>query len=58
MQLRAQNSDILKRLVNERGELKGAAVFVNEEDTRHLQKLDTPLKDGDEVSVLLAIPGG
>jgi molybdopterin synthase sulfur carrier subunit len=28
------------------------------EDVRFLQKLDTPLKDGDEVSIVPAIAGG
>jgi sulfur-carrier protein len=31
---------------------------VNEEDVSFLQKLDTPLKDGDEVSIVPAIAGG
>lgn len=33
-------------------------VFVNEEDIRFLQNLDTPLKQGDEVSIVPAIAGG
>ena len=33
-------------------------VFVNGEDVRHSQGLDTPVKDGDEVSVVPAIAGG
>jgi molybdopterin synthase sulfur carrier subunit len=33
-------------------------LYVNEEDIRFLQGLDTPLKAGDEVSVVPAIAGG
>ena len=33
-------------------------VFVNGEDVRHAEGLDTPVKDGDEVSVVPAIAGG
>jgi molybdopterin synthase sulfur carrier subunit len=33
-------------------------VYVNEEDIRFLKNLDTPVKDGDEVSIIPAIAGG
>lgn len=33
-------------------------VFVNGEDVRHAEGLDTPVKDGDELSVVPAIAGG
>jgi len=33
-------------------------LFVNGEDIRFLQLADTPLKDGDEVSIVPAITGG
>ena len=33
-------------------------VYVNEEDIRFLQDKETPLKDGDEVSIIPAIAGG
>ena len=33
-------------------------IFVNDEDIRFLQNLDTPLKDSDEVSIVPAIAGG
>ena len=33
-------------------------VYVNEEDIRFLQNQNTPLKDGDEVSIIPAIAGG
>jgi sulfur-carrier protein len=33
-------------------------VYVNQEDIRHIKNLDTPVKDGDEVSIVPAIAGG
>jgi molybdopterin synthase sulfur carrier subunit len=33
-------------------------IFVNDEDIRHLQNLQTPVKPGDEVSLVPAIAGG
>ena len=33
-------------------------VYVNDEDIRYLENLDTPVKDGDEVSIIPAVAGG
>ncbi len=33
-------------------------IYLNDEDVRFLSQLDTPLKDGDIVSVLPALAGG
>jgi len=33
-------------------------IFVNDKDVRHLENLDTQLKDGDEVLIFPAIAGG
>lgn len=58
-QLAASNGEIKGRLLDDSGELRRFVnVYVNEEDVRFLQKLDTPLKDGDEVSIVPAIAGG
>ena len=58
-QLAEQNSEFKTRLLDDTGELRRFVnVYVNEEDVRFLQKLDTPLKDGDEVSIVPAIAGG
>lgn len=57
--LAAQNAEFKTRLLDDSGELRRFVnVYVNEEDVRFLQKLDTPLKDGDEVSIVPAIAGG
>ena len=54
-----QNPEVKQRLLDDNGELRRFVnVYVNEEDVRFLQKLDTPLKDGDEVSIVPAIAGG
>jgi sulfur-carrier protein len=39
----------LRRFVN---------VYVNDDDVRYLSALDTPVKEGDEVSILPAVAGG
>jgi len=58
-QLAAKNAEFKTRLLDESGELRRFVnVYVNEEDVRFLEKLDTPLKDGDEVSIVPAIAGG
>jgi len=57
--LARQNSEFKTRLLDDNGDLRRFVnVYVNEEDVRFLQKLDTPLKDGDEVSIVPAIAGG
>jgi molybdopterin synthase sulfur carrier subunit len=48
-----------ERLVDEKGEVRRFVnVYVNEEDIRFLENQKTPLKDGDEVSIIPAIAGG
>jgi molybdopterin converting factor small subunit len=39
----------LKRFIN---------IFVNDEDIRYLDHLETAVKDGDEVSIIPAVAGG
>ena len=58
-ELQARFNGIKERLLDERGELRGSVlVFVNEENIRFLQNQQTPLKDGDEVSIIPAFAGG
>jgi MoaD family protein len=33
-------------------------IYVNDEDIRYLDNLKTPVKDGDEVSIIPAVAGG
>jgi len=50
---------IRERLMDESGQVRRFVnIYVNEEDIRFLQNNDTPLKDGDEVSIIPAIAGG
>lgn len=48
-----------KRLFKAPGELnRFVNIYVNNEDIRFLENLQTPLKDGDDVSIVPAIAGG
>lgn len=57
--LKQQASGIETRLFKAPGQLnRYVNIYVNDEDVRFLQHLETPLKDGDEVSIVPAIAGG
>lgn len=48
-----------ERLCDEQGELRRFVnVYINGEDVRFLSGLQTPLKQGDEVSIVPAVAGG
>jgi molybdopterin synthase sulfur carrier subunit len=48
-----------ERLRDERGEVRRFInIYVNNEDIRFIQNLETPLKDGDQLSIIPAIAGG
>jgi molybdopterin synthase sulfur carrier subunit len=58
-ELQSRFPGIAERLVDEKGEVRRFVnVYVNEEDIRFLQNKNTPLKDGDEISIIPAIAGG
>lgn len=58
-QLQTQFPGIQERLVDEKGDVRRFVnVYVNEEDIRFLQNQQTPVKDGDEISIIPAIAGG
>ncbi len=47
------------RLVDENGELRYFVnIYINGEDVRFLQGLDTSTKSGDEISIVPAVAGG
>jgi len=57
--LEGRFSGIKERLCDEQGKPRRFLNFyVNEEDIRFLQNTETPLKDGDEVSIVPAVAGG
>ncbi len=48
-----------KQLTSEDGQPhRFVNIYLNDEDIRFLQQMETPLKDGDVVSILPAIAGG
>ncbi len=50
---------IKERLCDPGGELhRFVNIYINGEDVRFLQGLDTSIKDGDEVSIVPAVAGG
>jgi sulfur-carrier protein len=58
-ELQSRYPGIKERLLDETGSVRRFVnVYVNEEDIRFLQNQQTPLKDGDEVSIIPAIAGG
>lgn len=57
--LDASHSGIGERIRDDKGEVRRFVnVFVADEDIRFLQGLDTPVQDGDEISIIPAIAGG
>ena len=57
--LEKQHPGIKERLCDEAGKLRRFVnIYVNEEDIRFMQGQDTPIKDGDDISIIPAIAGG
>ena len=57
--LKEKASGIETRLFKAPGQLnRFVNIYVNDEDIRFLQNLDTPVKAGDEISIVPAIAGG
>ena len=57
--LESRYPGLQERLLDDDGQVRRFVnVYVNEEDIRFLQGKETPLKDGDEVSIIPAIAGG
>jgi molybdopterin synthase sulfur carrier subunit len=54
-----QYPGIKARIFDDNGQVRRFVnIFANEEDIRFLGNLETPVKDGDEVSIVPAIAGG
>ena len=57
--LQAKASGIETRLFKGPNQLnRFVNVYLNDEDIRHLKNLETPVKEGDEISIIPAIAGG
>jgi adenylyltransferase/sulfurtransferase len=54
-----EHAELRRHLYGEQGALRNFVnVYVNDDDIRHAQRLETPVKDGDTVSIIPAIAGG
>ena len=56
--LEKRHGGLRDRLVDDGGLRRFDNVYLNDEDVRFLDGLDTPVKDGDTVTVLPAVAGG
>lgn len=57
--LTAQYTDLRRHLYSEDGRLRRFVnVYLNEDDIRYLQKEDTPVSDGDTISIVPSVAGG
>jgi len=57
--LTSQYADLKKHLYTDDGRLRSFVnVYVNDEDIRYMSKSETPVKDGDTVSIVPSIAGG
>jgi molybdopterin synthase sulfur carrier subunit len=57
--LEKKHPGIKERLCDENGRVRRFVnLYVNGDDIRFLNSLDTPVKEGDEVSIVPAIAGG
>jgi len=55
----SQHPDLRRHLYTEEGKLRAFVnVYLNDEDVRYLQKEDTPVKEGDNISIVPSIAGG
>jgi MoaD family protein len=58
-QLEARHPGIREQLLTSEGQFhRFVNVYVNDEDARYLDKLDTKVADGDTVSLLPSVAGG
>jgi sulfur-carrier protein len=59
IQLTTEFPGIAGQIVTADGQLhRFVNVYVNDDDVRYVGKLEAPIKDGDEVSILPAVAGG
>jgi molybdopterin synthase sulfur carrier subunit len=59
VELQRRFPEIREQILDHRGDLRRFVnVYVNEEDIRFLKHQDTPLRDGDGISIIPAIAGG
>jgi sulfur-carrier protein len=56
--LEGRHDGLRARLVDDKGLRRFVNVYLNDEDVRFLGGLETPVSDGDTVTVLPAVAGG
>lgn len=57
--LQTRYPGLKERICDDKGELRRFVnVYINDEDIRFKDGKDTPVKDGDEISIIPAIAGG
>jgi molybdopterin synthase sulfur carrier subunit len=56
--LEKKHPGLKERLLDDKGVRRFVNIYANEEDVRFLDGLDTPVKEGDSVSIVPAIAGG
>ena len=57
--LEGQHPGIRERLCDEQGQLRNFVnIYVNGEDVRFLDGINSPAKEGDEISIVPAVAGG
>lgn len=56
--LDAAHPGIKAKIVDDKGVRRFVNIFVGDEDIRFMDGVQTPVKDGDEVSIIPAIAGG
>jgi len=55
----AKHPELQRHLYTEEGKLRAFVnLYLNDEDIRYLQKEATPLKEGDNISIVPSIAGG
>lgn len=57
-QVGSQYAAITERLFEDGKVRRFVNIYVNDEDIRYLDDLNTPVKDGDSVSIIPAVAGG
>jgi sulfur-carrier protein len=56
--LESRHAGLSARIIDDGSLRRFVNVYLNDEDVRFLSGLDTPVKDGDTVTVLPAVAGG
>ncbi|GAA2982426.1 MoaD family protein [Streptomyces fulvorobeus] len=56
--LESRHTGIRERIVDGEGLRRFVNVYLNDEDVRFLQGIDTKLSDGDSITILPAVAGG